>query len=113
MLGSVDTVFVAESGRISGGASASFVGFGGRAGAGFGGFFTRITTAVDTVFDAGGFLGFFTIVPAFERADEVAGDATEAFERNVTFFPTARGTAGTRDDTGETADGIAVDGVID
>ena len=35
---------------------------------------------VDGVLDAGRFFGFFGVVPAVQCADEVAGDAAEAFE---------------------------------
>ena len=32
------------------------------------------------MFDAGFFFGLFAIIPALETADEIAGDAAEAFE---------------------------------
>lgn len=32
------------------------------------------------MFDASGFLGFFGVVPAVQRTDEVAGDAAQTFE---------------------------------
>ena len=32
------------------------------------------------MFDAGFFFGLFAVIPALERADEVAGDAAEAFK---------------------------------
>ena len=65
------------------------------------------------MFDAGFFLGFLGVVPAVEGADEVAGDAAEAFKWDVTFFAAAGGADFAWDDTGEATDGVAIDGVVD
>ena len=39
-----------------------------------------INAGIDRVFDANSFFGFFAIIPALKRADEVARDTAEAFK---------------------------------
>ena len=70
---------------------------------------------IDAMLDTSGLFGFFAVVPTFERADEVAGNAAEALKEDIPFgfkAATARATIAL-DDAGETADRVAVDGVVD
>ena len=69
----------------------------------------------DIVLDAGSFLSLLAIVPALERADEVTGDAAEAFEATfaITFFAAAAWAGFTLDDAREAADWVTVNWVVD
>ena len=65
--------------------------------------------------NAGSFLGFFAIVPAFERADEVTSDAAEALKAilAIRFVAATAWTDIAFDDTREATNWVAVDWVVD
>ena len=69
--------------------------------------------AGDGVLDAGGFLGFFTVVPALEATYEIAGDAAEALKENIVFDTAAGWAAISFDDTGKATDRVAIDRMVD
>ena len=78
-----------------------------------GGFFFASIDAVYIMFDAGLFLGFFSVVPAVQSAHKIAGDAAEAFKWYVTLDAAAGWAAIARDDTGEATDWVAVYWMVD
>ena len=64
--------------------------------------------------DASGLFGFFGVVPAIQRAYEVASDAAEAFEAEfaIAFVAAAAWADIAFDNTGEATNWVAIDRMV-